>query len=74
MITVTISINGTSIKAISAHRFVDAGEDKVCQYRTTNNRIIEHIPKDGAIALAHKLLDAMPDRDLEENAKPKTSD
>jgi hypothetical protein len=69
MITVSIGINGSVIKAISAYRFVDAGENKVCQYRTTNNRVIEHIPKDGAIALAHKMLDLIKEQEEEDKQK-----
>ena len=56
MITVQININGNCIVARSATRMCDLPNGK-SQYRTDCNHIIEHNPDDGAISLAHKLLD-----------------
>lgn len=73
MITVAININGNCLMAKSAVRFVDPptkGSQKgLAQYRTDCNHIIEHNPDDGAIALAHKMLDLLHEEGIRKNTR-----
>lgn len=56
MIRVLVSINGRIIHKRTAVRIEDEDKDGVAQYRTGNNTVIAHKPKDGAIELAIKML------------------
>lgn len=58
MITVAILINGNPIVARNAVNIGQRapGSDE-CAYETDSGAIIYHDPVDGAVALAHKLLD-----------------
>lgn len=66
MITVAILINGNPIVARNA---VNRGQRMVgceeCAYETDSGEVVYHDPADGAVALAHKLLD------LIKNDRPK---
>lgn len=55
MITVAILINGQPIMARSAHRILGK-EDEQCIYACDDGSKIMHIPTDGAIKLAIKML------------------
>ena len=66
MITVQININGNCILARSAVNIGKADPDFIygkntplCKYKVDDGSIIEHNQKDGAVALAHKLLDTI---------------
>jgi len=67
MITVSIAINGEVIFARSATNMEKRDKKGKCQYRTDCNHIVEHDPEDGAVLLAHKLLDLIQ----EDGAKQK---
>ena len=55
MITIHIAINNDSIMHFSARRV--SGEDNdLCAYKTDDNQIIKHYPKDGALVLAKKMM------------------
>jgi hypothetical protein len=58
MITVAILINGNPIMARSATQERER-RDGVCEYRCDDGSVIEHDPDDGAVALAHKLLNTI---------------
>ena len=60
MITVTILINGNPILTRSA-RNLGQSEDNpdLCFYKVDDATIVAHKPSDGAVALAHKLLDTI---------------
>ncbi len=57
MITVSILINGDPIFTRSARRQEDKRSDNT--YKTDAGDVVEHHHKDGAIALAKKLLDTI---------------
>jgi hypothetical protein len=59
MITVQILREGIILKAITAIEFVKKDSYGNSQYRTSNNKIVEHTPKDGDIVLAKKLLECL---------------
>ena len=58
MITVAILINGNPILARSATNVADLDNGE-CKYRVDTGDTIRHRPDDGAVALAHKLLDTI---------------
>lgn len=58
MITVAININGNCIMAKSCHNISD-NDDGTSTYKTDCGKLIKHNPDDGAIKLAHKLLDCL---------------
>lgn len=60
MLTVSILINGQPLYTRSCYRETD-GKDGINQYRVDDGSVIEHKYDDGAIELAHKLLDTMHD-------------
>lgn len=64
MINVKVSINNKTKIDITAHRFVDKGDYRLCLYRTSNNMVIEHIPSDGMKKLVYKLIDVAEINDL----------
>ena len=57
MITVCININGKCVMARSATNIKDVKEG--CLYKTDCGKEIIHNPEDGAVKLAHKLLDCI---------------
>ncbi len=61
MITVAILINGKPIYARTAvnRSSEDLGKDKVNKYLCDEGTWIKHKPKDGAVALAKKMLDTI---------------
>jgi hypothetical protein len=59
MITVQININGNCILARSATRIKDENSKGEAAYKVDDGNIILHKPNDGAVALAHKLLDCI---------------
>lgn len=68
MITVSILINGQPIYTRSAVRKRGCiGE--VCAYKCDDGSIIEHHYDDGAVTLAHKMLDTIKEPSKEERQK-----
>jgi hypothetical protein len=61
MITVSILINGEPLVARSCKR-VDGEAGEICTYFTDCGHEIEHNYNDGAVALAHKLLDLIHEK------------
>jgi len=59
MLTVSIAINGVVIFARSARRTDDPDRRGVATYLADDGRAVRHKPKDGAIALAKRLLDGI---------------
>ena len=59
MFTVAILINGNPLMARSAVNQCEQDADGRTKYRIDTGEVILHDPKDGAIALAHKLLDTL---------------
>jgi hypothetical protein len=59
MITVQVNINGNCIAARSAVRIEDEDAVGKATYRVDDGTEIRHNPKEGAIKLAHKLLDCI---------------
>jgi len=60
MITVTISINGVVLMARSAVNISPVKtKNALCKYEVDDGTVIEHNRKDGAVALARKLLDTI---------------
>jgi len=57
MITVAIMINGHPLMSRAAARIEDPDKDGKATYKLDSGRVIKHAPVDGAISLAHKLLD-----------------
>lgn len=58
MITVSILINGNPVLTRSAvNRTPERGDDKPCRYQVDDGSFIMHKRSDGAVVLAHKLLD-----------------
>lgn len=62
MITVSIFINGTPIFTRSA-RNITGTLSGLNEYRVDTGDIISHLREDGAIQLAHKMLDTIYDID-----------
>lgn len=58
MLTVSILINGQPLYTRSAVR-TKGSKDKICIYECDNGSTIEHYYNDGAVVLAHKLLDTI---------------
>lgn len=58
MITVSIAINGTPIFTRSAIR-IEGETTGECVYRVDDANTIRHMYSEGAVALAHKLLDCV---------------
>ena len=58
MLTVAILINGQPIMARSARRVQD-NDDDTATYKCDTGEEILHRPDDGAVALAHKLLNTI---------------
>jgi hypothetical protein len=58
MITITISINGEPILTRSASRF-KGKDNEECKYFVDTGDIIKHMPDDGVVELAHKLLNTI---------------
>jgi hypothetical protein len=70
MITVVIFVNGNPIFTRTAVRVCGIpGADK-CLYNVDTGKKIEHNYNDGAVALAHKLLDTIDEKKLEEKDGP----
>lgn len=61
MITVQINIDGTCIAARSAKRIKDENKRGNARYKTDCGKIISRKPNEGAVVLAHKLLDCIED-------------
>ena len=61
MITVAILINGNPLMARSATNtgIIDKDRGGTTIYRCDTGQDIYHYPSDGAVALAHKLLDTI---------------
>ncbi len=61
MITVAILINGKPIYARTCVNRSKEGisEDKTNKYLCDDGKWIKHVPKDGAVALAKKMLDTI---------------
>lgn len=59
MITVAIMINGHPIMARSAVNTGVRRRGGYVDYRVDDGSTVQHKPDDGAIALAHKLLDTI---------------
>jgi hypothetical protein len=70
MITVAILINDEVIGLKYAVRRLDPDEKGVAHYRTDDNQIITHKPREGAKVLAKKLIDLM-NIDIPFNDMPK---
>ena len=65
MISVSIFINNKPIvtrSAVNLDKNRDNGMDKVNEYRLDTGEVIEHIPEDGCIALAKKMLNTVDKR------------
>lgn len=70
MITVSILINGQPIYTRSATR--EAGStDEVCTYKCDDGSILVHCYADGAVSLAHQMLDTIKEPSKEERLKKK---
>lgn len=59
MITVAILINGQPIFTRSAVRTTTRERGHPNEYTVDDGNIIQHLYEDGAVALAHKLLDTI---------------
>ena len=59
MISVQININGNCIAARSATRIRDEDDTGEAVYKVDDGIEIRHNPDEGAVALAHKLLDCI---------------
>ena len=59
MITVCININDKTIMARSAKRIKDEDKKGEATYKTDCGKKIKHNPDEGAVKLAHKLLDCI---------------
>jgi len=61
MITVTISINGKPIYTRSAVNIseIDVGPNQINSYKVDTGKTIKHLPRDGAVVLAKKMLDTI---------------
>jgi hypothetical protein len=62
MITVQININGNCILARSATRIRDENAEGEAIYEVDDGNTILHKPNEGAVALAHKLLDCIKEK------------
>jgi hypothetical protein len=62
MITVQININGNCILARSATRIKDEDAKGEATYEVDDGNTILHNPNEGAVALAHKLLDCIKEQ------------
>lgn len=68
MITVAVLINGQPIYTRSAVR--ESGSiSEICTYRCDDGSIITHTYDDGAVTLAHKMLDTIKETTKEERQK-----
>ena len=56
MITIQIMINGTAIATENAYRSEEPNKSGYAMYTLDNGDVIKHKPKDGARALAIKML------------------
>ena len=73
MITVSILINGNPIYTRSAIR--ESGSiGEVCAYKCDDGSIITHHYDDGAVTLAHKMLDTIKEPSKEEKQKKRLED
>lgn len=70
MITVAILINGNPIVARNAVNLARVNDKGETAYKTDSGEIIWHDPADGAVALAHKLLDLIKNDDPERKRRP----
>jgi len=63
MFTVNISINGNAVITRSCWNMSPkAGNDKVNTYRVDDGNYVNHIPNDGPVALAKKLLNLVKEK------------
>lgn len=67
MITVTILINGQPLYTRSAFR-LEGKQGEVCKYKCDDGSIITHNYNDGAVQLAHKLLDTIKELSIQDRA------
>lgn len=65
MITVSILINGQPLYTRSAFR-IDGKQGEVCKYKCDDGSIITHNYNDGAVKLAHKLLDTIKELSIQD--------
>lgn len=66
MITVAILINGNPIMARSAVNSEECGIDESVRYDVDDGSSVYHDPEDGAVELAHKLLDTIKEKKTEQ--------
>jgi hypothetical protein len=69
MLTVAILINGQPIVAKNAVNQMRKNKKGEVAYKTDSGELVWHDPVDGAIALAHKLLDTIRNDGRERKAK-----
>ena len=67
MITVQININGNCILARSAIRIEDEDATGKATYKVDDGKQIRFNPDEGAVALAHKLLDCIEEQGISSN-------
>jgi hypothetical protein len=64
MLTVQININGNCILARSACRIKDEDKKGNALYKVDDGKLIQHKPEEGAVKLAHKLLDCITEEEF----------
>lgn len=76
MITVAILINGNLLMARSAVNQAKQNDKGETMYVTDSSEIVWHKREDGALKLAHKLLDTIRENGLQSspNYKPETQE
>lgn len=70
MITVSILINGQPLYTRSAYR-LEGKQGEVCKYKCDDGSIITHNYDDGAVKLAHKLLDTIKELSAQDRDRKK---
>ena len=70
MLTVSILINGQPIYTRSAFR-LEGKKGEECKYKCDDGSIITHNYNDGAVKLAHKLLDTIKELSIQDRDRKK---
>lgn len=63
MITVAILINGQPLFTRSGYR-INGDRNEVCTYHLDDGTFIKHNYQDGAVSLAHKMLDTIVEKPI----------
>lgn len=70
MITISILINGQPLYTRSAFR-TEGKQGEVCKYKCDDGSVITHNYNDGAVKLAHKLLDTIKELSAQDRDRKK---